>query len=135
MGRIICLSTEDATRAPAADPAMASGANHRAVVMDGTRRASVKADVTVPKIAATLLAPRAWALVKPGLRIITKGMRISPPPPTTASTQPAANEPTRRMARTVADIGGHLGSMVWRCGDASTVYLPEWGGETMSVMS
>jgi len=39
----------------------------------------------------------------PGFVIMTRGIRIKPPPPTTASTHPAAREPRKRIVNTVAD--------------------------------
>lgn len=79
----------------AADPQAAaiaaiSAPGSRTFQRIGTLRAKVITAALVPENAAILLVPRAVCGTRPGSTTNRVGSTISPPPPTTASTQPAA---------------------------------------------
>src|SRR5699024_443217 len=63
-----------------------------------TVRISVKAADAVPDTAASLLVASAVAGATPGITAIINGISTSPPPPITASTQPATAAPPNKSA-------------------------------------
>jgi len=80
-------------QAPASAPQKpASAAGHSAPQRICTRWLNCAAEAAVPQIDALLLVPSNVAGGAPGKAANSAGTRISPPPPTIASTNPASSE-------------------------------------------
>ena len=95
----------EATKAPPSDPAKAASISGRKVRGSGrTRRKYVAALIEVPQKDASLLVAAICTTEAPGRPISRAGSWMSPPPPTTASTKPAARAASIRRS-TVSVVG------------------------------
>src|SRR3954447_23441436 len=100
--------SSDAQAAPAAAPTSATAAIGSAVRRSGrTRRWYVRADAVVPHTEESLLVARTVAGAAPGSQISSAGSCTSPPPPDTASTQPA--KPAARHSSSTSCSSGTAG--------------------------
>ena len=86
-----------ADRAPAAEQTSARP-TYAGRTRGRMRRTSVHAADVVPEMLTSLFVPSAVAGANPGTAAMSSGIITSPPPPMTASIQPATRAPPTRTA-------------------------------------